>query len=675
MGLVQGRNFRALSFWRARRPALPVIGVILILALAASANAATNVKTTLEQLLADEDTDNDKKITIDDPRISGTQRGDKRFWIELTDGKKYEVSGTYYLSNLLQELSLASETGKETTEISAERIFEPSAERITRSIGELYWDGLTRRIDEKGLSKILGDEKTKTLNGLHHLYIPHSDQQALKYYSAIAASRPELKMKVNLLPEKITATYVRGLDGYHGLLTLAMKSNEPLPFVVPGGRFNEMYGWDSYFITLGLLEDNRIELAKSMVDNFVYEITHYGAILNANRTYYLTRSQPPFLTSMALAVYEHLPKDAASKDWLKTAIRAAIQEYYSVWMNPNRLTKIGLSRYFDSGSGPPPEVEPGHFNVVYTEFSKKRGMDVKDFEEAYESGKLKVPELDKYFVHDRCMRESGHDTSYRLEGRCADLTTVDLNSLLYKIETDIATTLDKEFGGTIDLTEGKREKSSAWVKRAEQRKALINRYLWNAQRGMYFDYDFVHDKQIQYVSATTLYPLWARLASKEQGEQLIKNALPLLEMPGGIVSSTEESRGAITPERPLRQWDYPHGWSPHQVLAWIGFINYQHEDIAQRLIYRWLFTITENASFYNGTVPEKFDVISRSHQVFAEYGNVGTKFSYITREGFGWTNGSYQLGLHILSKEMRNKLNQLIAPEWVFEQSEDSLSN
>lgn len=678
MGLVQRRSFRTFMIWRARRPALRIVGafrLVFFLLICSLALADTNVKTTLEQLLNDEDTDNDKKITIDDPHISGTQRGDKRFWLELSNGQKYEISGTYYLSNLLQELSLASEAGKETVDIPAERIFELPVDRITRSIGEYYWDGLTRRIDEKGLSKILGDEKTTTLDGLHHLYIPHSDQSAFKYYSAIAASKQELKMKVDLLPEKITASYVRSLDGYHGLLSLAMKSNEPLPFVVPGGRFNEMYGWDSYFITLGLLEDNRVELAKNMVDNFVYEITHYGAILNANRTYYLTRSQPPFLTSMALAVYERLPKDAASKAWLKTAMQAAIQEYYQVWMNPNRLTKIGLSRYFDSGKGPPPEVETGHFNVVFAEYAKKRGMDVTAFEEAYKSGKLQVPELDEYFVHDRCMRESGHDTSYRLEGRCANLTTVDLNSLLYKIETDIATTLDKEFNGTIDLTDSKSENSSYWVKKAEHRKVLINRYLWNSQRGMFFDYDFVQGKQIEYVSATTLYPLWAKLASKDQAEQLIKNALPLLEMPGGLVSSSEESRGAITAEHPLRQWDFPHGWSPHQVLAWTGFMNYQHEDIAQRLIYRWLFTITENAAFYNGTVPEKFDVVTRSHQVFAEYGNVGTKFSYITREGFGWTNGSYQLGLKILSKENRNKLNQLIAPEWVFQQSTDSHSN
>ena len=657
---------------RAQRPALLIMVWLCFSNNVLFSQSITNVQKTLQQLLEDEDTDDDKKITIEDPRIKGTERGDKRFWIEISNGQRYEVSGTYYLSNLLQELSLASEASKDKADIRVERIFEPPVDRISRSIREFYWDGLTRRIDEKGLSKTLTDEKTKTQDGFHHLYIPKSDPIAHKYYSALA-SRPDLKMKVDVLPEKITPEYVRKLDGYHGLLSLGVASNngkpEALPFVVPGGRFNEMYGWDSYFITLGLLEDNRLELAKSMVDNFVYEITFYGAILNANRTYYLTRSQPPFLTSMALAVYKHLPKNEPSKNWLRNVLQAAIQEYQHVWMNPNRLTKVGLSRYFDSGFGQPPEVEPGHFDVVYAQYSKKHGMEPKALEEAYKSGKLKVPELDIYFVHDRCMRESGHDTSYRLENRCADLATVDLNSLLYKIEIDIAETLENEFGGLLSLANGTKETSLDWKKRAEKRKELINRYLWNADSGMYFDYDFVNGKQINYVSATTLYPLWAGVASKEQAAQLIAKALPLLEMPGGIVSSTEESRGPITPDHPLRQWDYPHGWSPHQVLAWVGLNNYGFTNDANRLMYRWLYTITVNAAYYNGTIPEKFDVVTRSHQVFAEYGNVGTKFSYITREGFGWTNASYQLALRVLPDEIRAKLNQLIAPEWVFRQA------
>jgi alpha,alpha-trehalase len=653
--------------------ALLIVGCNLPLALAqwSPNKPSLKVRSTLDALVSDEDTDGDKKITIDDPHVLGTDRGDKRYWIQTPDHQRYEVSGTYYLSNLLQELKLAEEAGLETIQVEAGKIFEPPVNRISRWIRELYWDGLTRRVDEHGLSKILADEKTATVDGFHYVYVPSTDKLAYNYFAKVAAQHPEWKMKVVRLPQKVTPQYVRNLDGYHGILSLSVAPHRDggyrgLPFVVPGGRFNEMYGWDSYFITLGLLHDGRVELAKAMVDNFVYEITHYGAILNANRTYFLTRSQPPFLTSMALEVYKRLPKDAASKEWLKKALQAAIKEYHGVWMNPSRLTKIGLSRYYDSGYGPPPEVEPGHFDAVFTSYAKKFGMEVRSFESEYRAGKIKAPELDAYFVHDRAMRESGHDTSYRLENRCADLVTVDLNSLLYKIEMDIAKAIETEFAGTLRVGEGKTERSANWHKAAEKRKDLINQYLWNAERGMFFDYDFMQSGKIDYVSATTFYPLWAGVATQEQAESLVKNALPLLEMPGGIVSSTEESRGPITPEHPLRQWDYPHGWAPHQMIVWQGLINYGYERIAHRLIYRWLYTITLNASNYNGTVAEKYDVANRSHQVFAEYGNVGTKFSYITREGFGWTNASCQMGFSLLPQDLQEKLNGLIPPEWIF---------
>ncbi len=126
------------------------------------------------------------------------------------------------------------------------------------------------------------------------------------------------------------------------------------------------------------------------------------------------------------------------------------------------------------------------------------------------------------------------------------------------------------------------------------------------------------------------------------------------------------ARGPITDTRPLRQWDYPFGWSPHQMLVWQGLMNYGYTDAARRLIYRWLFTITSNAANYNRTIPEKYDVVRRTHQVFVEYGNVGTEFSYITQEGFGWTNASYQIGLSLLPRKLRGPLNRLIPPEWIF---------
>jgi alpha,alpha-trehalase len=183
---------------------------------------------------------------------------------------------------------------------------------------------------------------------------------------------------------------------------------------------------------------------------------------------------------------------------------------------------------------------------------------------------------------------------------------------------------------------------------------------------MYFDYDFVARRRTEYESATTLYPLWAGLASPEQARRIAEAALPLFEAAGGLVSGTEASRGPVSAERPQRQWDYPFGWPPHQMLAWQGLRDYGHREAAARLAYRWLLMITRNAADYNGTVPEKYDVVNRTHQVFVEYGNVGTEFAYITKEGFGWMNASYQVGLAMLTPEQRGQLEALAPVEAVF---------
>jgi alpha,alpha-trehalase len=268
------------------------------------------------------------------------------------------------------------------------------------------------------------------------------------------------------------------------------------------------------------------------------------------------------------------------------------------------------------------------------------------------------------------MRESGHDTTYRWDDRCADFVTVDLNSLLYKIERDIARTIREVFGDSLVLQDGTVETSAPWYSRAEKRKRLMNTYLWDENHGLYLDYDCVNECRRVYLSATALYPLWAGLASPEQAAFIVASSVPALEMAGGIAASTEDSRGPLSETRPQRQWDYPYGWAPHQMLAWKGLENYGYDDIAFRLVYRWLYTITRNAADYNGTIPEKFDVVNRSHRVFAEYGNVGTDFSYITREGFGWMNASYQVGLKRLPPELRRQLEDLVPPERVFERQQ-----
>lgn len=537
-------------------------------------------------------------------------------------------------------------------------------------IRNYYWNGLTRKIDAEGLAAIVKDQKASILIP-PRVYVPYKDTRSLNYFRKAADDGFVPNLKVARLPEKITPEYVKLIKNRPGILSLALREQEDgalhgVPFVVPGGRFNEMYGWDSYFEALGLLADKKTYLARSMVDNFVYEITYYGKILNANRSYYLTRSQPPFLTSMALAVYEHLPKSSENKRWLSIVMQTTIHEYRTVWMNSDRFTKTGLSRYFARQIGIPPETEPGHYDAVLEPFARRANLSIPKYTQTYNENSIQEPELDIYFMHDYAVRESGHDTSYRLDNCAANLNTVDLNALLYKYEIDIAATIQTVFDDKLVMANGEIESSAEWLLRAQDRKTCMNALMWNSERGMFFDYDYVKEEQTGYECATTFYPLWAGLATPEQVEMMLKKALPLFETPGGIVAGTEASRGIISPERPQRQWDYPFGWPPHQMLIWQGLQNYGYHKEAGRLAYRWLYMITRNAVDYNGTIPEKYDVVNRTYQVFAEYGNVGTDFEYMTKEGFGWTNASYQVGLRLLTDNQRKSLEALIPAEWLF---------
>ena len=556
-------------------------------------------------------------------------------------------------------------------DIHAERKFEKPVHRISRQIREENWYSLLRRIDERGLPSILRDEKVATRDGRHYLYVPHDDEQAETYFTGIAALHPDWRMSVVVLPDRVTPDYLQGLRGNNGLLSLGLRETpsgelEGEPFIVPGGRFNEMYGWDSYFIVLGLLKDGKDDLARSIVNNCVYEIRHYGAILNGNRSYYLSRSQPPFLTSMAIACYGRLPQTDSNRSWLAGTLEAAITEYRTVWLNGDRLTGTGLSRYFDSGSGIPPEAEPGHFDAELDRYAKEVGIPPARFREAEETEGLRVAGLESFLVHDRAMRESGHDSSYRLRGCCADLVTVDLNCLLYKIESDIASIIASEFEGTLTLSTDTVERATAWKELAEKRKALINRYLWNPAQGMYFDYDFVHETQSTYLGATTFYPLWSGAATHDQARRVLQRGLPLLETGGGIAGSSLVSRGPVSRNRPPYQWDFPYGWAPHQMLLWQGLIDYGYGSIARRLAYKWLYTVSLHAVQYNGSIPEKYDVEMRTAEVNVEYGNVGSTISPGIRGGFGWTNASFEVGLNMLTPDLVDALNRLVPPEWVF---------
>jgi len=423
----------------------------------------------------------------------------------------------------------------------------------------------------------------------------------------------------------------------------------PNPYVVPGGRFNEMYGWDSYFIIRGLVQDGQLELARDMIENFFFEIEHYGAVLNANRTYYFTRSQPPFLTSMIMDYYQaasRQSKPLADPKWLARAYDYAVRDYQLWTREPKLAGNTGLSRYFDLGEGPVPEMgdDPTYYADVTSSLlampdsdadgyigwldGNKPGQSGPQFQievcaaqdasgtPRHCSQPKRVSLARDYYKGDRAMRESGFDISFRFgpySGSTHHYAPVCLNSLLYKAEQDLA-----QMAQMLERT----EESAKWKQLGQARKEAVNKYFWNSQVGMYFDYDFLHDRQSNYYYATTFYPLWAGLASPEQAQAVAGN-LSHFERPGGIAMSDRVTG---------MQWDLPYGWAPLQLIPIEGLRRYGFNSDADRIAAEFVSNVYDNFK-RDQTIREKYNVITRSTtaQVSAGY-----KANVV---GFGWTNG------------------------------------
>ena len=351
------------------------------------------------------------------------------------------------------------------------------------------------------------------------------------------------------------------------------------------------------------------------------------------------------MTDLALRTYKATIHEPGSKDLLRDAILAAIKEYHDYWMTPPRYDKAsGLTRYRPIGLGFPPECEDTQFAHILAPYAEKNKMTIEEVTQAYNDGEINEPGLDIFCLHDRALRESGHDTSNRLEGRCADLATIDLNCLLYRYETDIADTIRTIFDDCLvvpaafcgwDQEPDHIETSASWDFAAQRRRQLIDKYMWNEAKGLYFDYDTVIKQQSNFETVTSLWALWCGAASPHQAALLVKMGLPKFECVGGLSTGTEQSRGPINAKNPQKQWDYPYGWAPHQILAWHGLKRYGYQEEAERLIYRWLHMITRVFVDYNGTVVEKYDVtqLESPHKVTAEYGNQGLNFKYTPQEG------------------------------------------
>jgi len=431
----------------------------------------------------------------------------------------------------------------------------------------------------------------------------------------------------------------------------------PNAYVVPGGLFNEMYGWDSYFIVLGLLADQRSAVARDMVDNALFEVEYYGGVLNANRTYYLSRSQPPLLSAMIGALLEDpasFPSEAAKHAWLVHAYPLAVRNH-AIWMRPeHHAGATGLARYQDLGSGPPLEARDSKFYRRVIEWLRAhpdddpgylvKGSEQPDEAEAVrlaaESCDVRSSEVcatawvdgyrlsADYYHGDRAMRESGFDINFHFGpfgGSTHHYAAVGLNSLLYRYELDLP-----DFARQLHKTAD----AERWTHMAGARKQAIDRYLWRSERGLFEDFDFIKGRSSGYPYLTTYYPLWAGVASAAQAAS-VRNALPIFERGGGLSMDNRPS-GA--------QWDDPFGWAPTNWLAVCGLEVYGFRGDAERVAEKFTATIDRSYAA-DGTIREKYNMALGNADVQVTAGYTENVV------GFGWTNGVYLKLRELLSAE------------------------
>ncbi|HKR76963.1 MAG TPA: trehalase family glycosidase [Rhodanobacter sp.] len=508
------------------------------------------------------------------------------------------------------------------------------------------WPTLTRRMDDcSAFGKGPGDTQLA-------VYLP----QQLPMPADLPRIAKTCRVDVRRLPQPI-----RQLGGFdpatlpvQGLLYL------PHPYVVPGGFFNEMYGWDSYFIELGLLADHHEGLARDMVDNALFEVQHYGGVLNANRSYYLSRSQPPFLGAMMAALLADpasFRDEADKRAWLAQAYPLAVRNH-DLWTRPeHRAGDTGLARYFDYGHGPVLEAhDASYYQGVIRWLLAHRAEDpgyllkASQHPDAAEAARLKTTSCDitaskacadawvdgyrltaDYYLGDRAMRESGFDTDFHFgpfAGSTHHYAPVGLNSLVYRYERDL-----HDFATAL----GKTADATRWQQAAAARKAAMDKYLWQPAQGRYMDYDLVAGKPSTDPYLTMFYPLWAGAASAKQA-QALRGKLALFEQRGGLAMSTRAT-GV--------QWDAPFGWAPTNWLTIAGLDAYGFHDDARRLAGKFMATVDRGFAS-DGTIREKYNMALGNADVKVSAGYTANVI------GFGWTNGVY-LKLHQLLNDDAEK--------------------
>lgn len=380
----------------------------------------------------------------------------------------------------------------------------------------------------------------------------------------------------------------------------------PRPYVVPGGRFREVYYWDSYFTMLGLRESGRPDLIRGMVDNFASLIDRQGFIPNGNRTYYLTRSQPPFFAQMVELLAQ------TQGDSVRPRYQARLLREYQYWMagadslKPGQTTRRAvrlpdgavLNRYWDAG-----------------DYAREESY-AEDVATAKES-RQPAPQ---FYRHMRAAAASGWDFSTRWFGadgtlasiRTTELVPVDLNCLLYGLEKSLSTGYRQQGNAT---------QAKAFEQRAEARKKALLRYCWNAKQQWFVDYDLTARQPAQVRTLAAAFPLYFGLATAEQARLVAEGLRRDFLKPGGLVTTLNRSG---------QQWDAPNGWAPLQYMAIEGLERYGQGPLARDVAGRWV-ALNVRVFEQTGKLLEKYNVEN------VQQGSGGGE--YPTQDGFGWTNG------------------------------------
>jgi len=386
----------------------------------------------------------------------------------------------------------------------------------------------------------------------------------------------------------------------------------PHPYVVPGGRFREIFYWDSYFTMLGLQESGRVDLIRGMIDNFAYLIDTVGFIPNGNRTYFLSRSQPPFFSLMVQLLAE-IDGEAILANYLPQ-----LEKEYFFWMTGEddlsdahpRIRRVAqlpdglpLNRYWDDTPTPRPEAY--RQEVELNEETEPLGI---------------VPTT--LYNHIRAACESGWDFSSRWFAsgqslatiQAADMLSVDLNCLLYALEA----TLSEAYALT-----GNHARAALFEQLAVDRAQLIGQTFWNEQTSFFTDFDLNTGQTTSILTLAGVFPLFFKLATPQQAEYVHDRLKADFLQAGGWVTTLNQTG---------QQWDWPNGWAPLQWIVYEGLLNYGFTETAREGRDRWL-ALNDKVFKATGKMMEKYNVVDAALTTGGgEYPN---------QDGFGWTNGVY----------------------------------